>query len=71
MSSPASHYSTTSGGSAYTGGRPSSGGVQLSQWASTTDRTERFHATGQRTGRSVMSTADTILAFDKRFKSSS
>ncbi|KAM0298824.1 hypothetical protein ACHAPM_008254 [Fusarium culmorum] len=59
--------STSSGGSTYTGGRGTSSGAMLSQWATTPDRTENFYVTGQRTGRSTMEGIDRALEFDERF----
>ncbi|KAF5564043.1 hypothetical protein FPHYL_4907 [Fusarium phyllophilum] len=60
-------YSNTSGGSTYTGGQAASTGTQLNQWATTTDPTERFYATGQRTGHGVWDGMDKIMAFDKAY----
>ncbi|KAJ4134784.1 hypothetical protein NW768_004387 [Fusarium equiseti] len=62
-------YSNSSSGSTYTGGRgTSSGGAMLREWATTSDRTENFLVTGQRTGRGVITTIDTtILKFEKDF----
>ncbi|KAH7250627.1 hypothetical protein FSOLCH5_000202 [Fusarium solani] len=70
MSSPASaQFSSSSGsGSVYTGGQATStNSTMLSQWAATPDRAERFWATGERTRRSAMEKADTIVAFDRAF----
>ncbi|KAF5559065.1 hypothetical protein FNAPI_4893 [Fusarium napiforme] len=58
-------YSNTSGGSTYTGGQAASTGTQLNSWANTTDRTERFYATGQKTGHGVWDSMDKIMAFDR------
>ncbi|KAF5985909.1 hypothetical protein FCOIX_1783 [Fusarium coicis] len=60
-------YSNNSGGSTYTGGQAASTGTQLHQWATTTDPTERFYVTGQRTGHGVLNGMDKIMAFDRHY----
>ncbi|KAF5683396.1 hypothetical protein FDENT_7252 [Fusarium denticulatum] len=60
-------YSNTSGGSTYTGGQATSTSTQLHQWANTTDRTERFYATGQKTGHGVWDGMDKIMAFERDY----
>ncbi|KAH7270719.1 uncharacterized protein BKA55DRAFT_732821 [Fusarium redolens] len=60
-------YSNPSDGSTYTGGQATSSGTMLNQWANTQDRTERFYATGQKTGHGVWEGMDKTLAFDRDF----
>ncbi|KAH6950650.1 hypothetical protein HG530_011300 [Fusarium avenaceum] len=73
MSSPATNqsysygHSNNSSGSTNTGGRGTSSGTTLSQWASTPDQTERFYATGQRTHRGIIQAIDKTIAFDRAF----
>ncbi|RBR11856.1 hypothetical protein FVER53590_25780 [Fusarium verticillioides] len=63
-------YSNTFGGSTYTGGQAASTSTQLHQWATTTDPTERFYVTGERTGHGVWQGMDKIMAFDKVYNRS-
>ncbi|KAF5587765.1 hypothetical protein FPANT_6801 [Fusarium pseudoanthophilum] len=60
-------YSNNSGGSTYTGGQAASTGTQLNSWANTTDLTERFYATGQKTGHGAWDGMNKVMAFERDY----
>ncbi|KAF5615192.1 uncharacterized protein FTJAE_13420 [Fusarium tjaetaba] len=60
-------YSSNSGGSTYTGGQATSTSTQLNSWANTTDPTERFYATGQKTGHGAWDGMNKVMAFERDY----
>ncbi|KAM0559326.1 hypothetical protein ACHAPJ_004348 [Fusarium lateritium] len=71
MSSPNQSYnyghSNSSSGPTHTGGRGTSNGHMLHQWANSQNLGERFSATGQKSGRGAMIGMDVVLDFERAF----